>query len=82
MMFYFYLPEMEVGKEADGSTGQSYTDLWSLKRDRKGNWSKPVVFPEPMNTGAHEAATTLNKRGNECILYVVRKAQKRNLFLL
>ena len=24
-----------------------------------------MVFPEPMNTGAHEAATTLNKRGNE-----------------
>ena len=65
VLFFTSARDGGVGKEADGSTGQSYTDLWSLKRDRKGNWSKPVVFPEPMNTGAHEAATTLNKRGNE-----------------
>jgi peptidoglycan-associated lipoprotein len=54
-----------IGKGADGQTGHAYTDLWSLKRDRKGKWSKPVVFPEPMNTEAHEAATSLTKRGNE-----------------
>ena len=65
VIFFTSARDGGVGKGADGSTGQSYTDLWSLKRDRKGNWSKPVVFPEPMNTGAHEAATTLNKRGNE-----------------
>ena len=53
------------GKGVDGSTGQSYTDLWSVKRGRRGTWSRPVVLPEGMNTGAHEAATSLNKRGNE-----------------
>lgn len=65
VLFFTSAREGGIGKGSDGSTGQSYTDLWSVKRDRKGKWSKPVVFPEPMNTGAHEAATSLNKRGNE-----------------
>lgn len=65
VLFFTSARDGGVGKGADGSTGQSYTDLWSVKRDKRGNWSKPVVFPEPMNTGAHEAATSLNKRGNE-----------------
>ena len=65
VLFFTSARDGGVGKGADGFTGQSYTDLWSVKRDRKGNWSKPVVFPDPMNTGAHEAATSLNKRGNE-----------------
>ena len=76
VLFFTSARDGGVGKEADGSTGQSYTDLWSLKRDRKGNWSKPVVFPEPMNTGAHEAATTLNKEVMKCILHVVRKLKR------
>lgn len=65
VLFFTSARDGGVGKGADGYTGQSYTDLWSVKRDKRGNWSKPVVFPEPMNTGAHEAATSLNKRGNE-----------------
>ncbi len=65
VLFFTSARDGGVGKGADGSTGQSYTDLWSVKRDKRGNWSKPVVFPEPMNTSAHEAATSLNKRGNE-----------------
>ena len=65
VLFFTSARDGGVGKGADGATGQSYTDLWSVKRDRKGNWSKPVIFPEPMNTPAHEAATSLNKRGNE-----------------
>ena len=65
VLFFTSARDGGIGKGADGSNGQSYTDLWSVKRDRKGSWSKPVVFPEPMNTGAHEATTSLNKRGNE-----------------
>lgn len=65
VLFFTSAREGGIGKGSDGFTGQSYTDLWSVKRDRKGKWSKPVVFPEPMNTGAHEATTSLNKRGNE-----------------
>ena len=64
VLFFTSARDGGVGKGSDGSTGQSYTDLWSVK-EKKGNWSKPVVFPEPMNTESHEAATSLNKRGNE-----------------
>ena len=50
VLFLLLLEMVGLVKESDGFTGQSYTDLWSVKRDKKGNWSKPVVFPEPMNT--------------------------------
>ena len=62
-----------VGKAKDGNTGQSFTDLWSVKREkgktksRNKNkiWSTPALLPEPMNTEAHEATSSFNKRGNE-----------------
>ena len=64
LLFFTSARDEGIGKGSDGSTGQSYTDLWSLK-SRKGKWSKPVVLPEGMNTESHEAASSFNKRGNE-----------------
>ncbi len=65
-----------VSKALDGSTGQSYTDLWSIKRDKRGNWSRPELLQEGMNTGAHEAATSFNKRGNEMYLTRCEESSK------
>ena len=65
VLFFTSSRDGSVGKGTDGYTGDSYTDLYSVKRDRKGKWTRPVAFPEPMNTENHEAATTLTRRGNE-----------------
>ena len=75
VMFFTSSRDGSVGKSTDGFTGESYTDLYSVKlytdkRTKKKRWSKPAAFPEPMNTENHEAATTLTKRGNE--LYFTR----------
>ena len=65
VLFFTSSRDGSVGKGTDGFTGDSYTDLYSVKRDRKGKWTRPAPFPEPMNTENHEAATTLTRRGNE-----------------
>jgi len=65
VLFFTSSRDGSVGKGTDGFSGDKYTDLYSVKRDRKGKWTRPVAFPEPMNTKNHEAATSLNGRGNE-----------------
>ena len=65
VLFFTSSRDESVGKSTDGFSGDKYTDLFSVKRDRKGKWTRPVPFPEPMNTKNHEAATSLNGRGNE-----------------
>ena len=64
LLFFTSARDEGIGKGSDGSTGQSYTDLWSLKL-KKDKWSKPVVLPEGMNTESHEEASSFNKRGDE-----------------
>ncbi len=48
------------GKEVDKWTDQNFSDLFSAKMDRKGEWSEAVLFDatETINTEANEGAAT------------------------
>ena len=70
-LFFTSSRDGSLGKSSDGFTGNSFTDIyWSKYDKKKKRWSKPSPFEEPMNTSDHEAAPSLNKRGNE--LYFTR----------
>jgi len=70
-LFFTSSRDGSLGKSADGFTGNSFTDIyWSKYDKKKKRWSKPSPFEEPMNTSDHEASPSLNKRGNE--LYFTR----------
>ncbi len=58
--------EGSTGKEEDKWTGQSFSDLWVAKLDRKGEWSTPELFDksETINTKANEGAAQLNSKYN------------------
>jgi peptidoglycan-associated lipoprotein len=58
--------EGSTGKEDDKWTGQSFTDLWVAKLDRKNEWSAPVLLDksETVNTEANEGTSTLNRDFN------------------
>ena len=58
--------EGSTGKETDKWTGQNFSDLWTAKIDRKGEWSAPVLFDnsETINTKANEGAAQLNSKFN------------------
>jgi len=73
-LFFTSSRDGSLGKAKDGFTGNSFTDIyWSKYDKKKKRWSKPTPFDEPMNTSDHEAAPTLNKRGTE--LYFTRCMQ-------
>ncbi|MGB2457934.1 MAG: OmpA family protein [Flavobacteriales bacterium] len=73
-LFFTSSRDGSLGKSSDGFTGNSFTDIyWSKYDKKKKRWSKPSPFEEPMNTSDHEAAPSLNKRGNE--LYFTRCMQ-------
>jgi Outer membrane protein and related peptidoglycan-associated (lipo)proteins len=53
-----------TGKEKDGITGQKFTDFFTSKQDRKGDWSKPVLADEndDVNTKASEGTPFMNSK--------------------
>lgn len=62
--------ETSSGKETDAWTGQSFTDIYETRRDRKGDWSSPSILGKTINTESNEGATCINRKGNE--LYFTR----------
>ncbi len=53
------------GKKTDEWTDQNFSDLFSTRIDRKGEWSEPVLLDnteEGVNTEANEGAGVMNSR--------------------
>ena len=61
-----------MGKGTDQWTGQNFSDLFTAKQDRKGEWSEPVLLDksENINTKANEGAAQMNAKFNT--LYFTR----------
>ena len=53
-----------TGKEKDGISGQEFSDFFTAKQDRKGDWSSPVLADESesVNTEASEGTPFMNSR--------------------
>ncbi|MCK9616881.1 MAG: OmpA family protein [Lentimicrobiaceae bacterium] len=56
--------EGAVGKETDEWTGQSFSDLFVARKDRKEEWGAPVLLDnnENINTEANEGTPFMNAR--------------------
>jgi peptidoglycan-associated lipoprotein len=65
-----------VGKKTDDWTGQNFTDLFTTRVDRKGNWSQPVSVDdtEAINTEANEGQAAFN--ANFSNMYFTRCGQE------
>ena len=82
-LFFTSSRDGSLGKAKDGFTGNSFTDIyWSKYDKKKKRWSKPSPFEEPMNTSDHEAAPSLTREVMNCILQDVCKTLKLSLFQL
>lgn len=64
------------GKEVDGWTGESFTDLFETKLDRKGKWSKPSPLDVTINSVYNEGASALTTKGNTMYFTRCAKAKK------
>ena len=47
----------------DDRTGETFTDIYSSKLNKKGKWSVPIMLAEPINSAGNEGSVVLNKRG-------------------
>ena len=52
-----------LSSKVDERTGESFTDIYSTKINKKGKWSVPMLTAEPINTSSNEGSVFLNKRG-------------------
>ena len=72
--------ESSVGKGTDAWTGESFSDIYVSRKDRKGQWGTPQTLGKPINTEMSEGAPCLNRKATE--LYFTRcpreKKKKEN----
>lgn len=67
------------GRGTDAWTGQSFTDLFIIELDRRGNWGTPVPLDDTgeLNSNHNEGAATFNDKFNT--LYFTRCEVARKL---
>ncbi len=70
-----------TGRKYDEWTGQSFTDLFYITKDKKDNWSRPQLFDEDkiINTEHNEGTSTFNKKANTIYFSRCLKVKKEKL---
>ena len=63
----------------DERTGETFSDVYFTKINKKGKWSAPIVVPEPINTEGNEGSVVLNKRGTVMYLTQCKVEKKKAL---
>lgn len=53
-----------TGDDTHGGTGYNFSDIFTSKKDKKGNWSTPVPLGENINTEFEEGAVSMSKDFN------------------
>ncbi|MBU8891488.1 MAG: OmpA family protein [Bacteroidales bacterium] len=53
-----------TGDDTHGGTGLNFSDIFTSKKDKKGNWSTPVPLGENINTEFEEGAVSMSKDFN------------------
>ena len=65
--------------KVDERTGETFSDIYFTKINKKGKWSAPVVVSEPINTEDNEGSVYLNKRGTVMYLTQCKVEKKKAL---
>ncbi|MBO6026236.1 MAG: OmpA family protein [Bacteroidales bacterium] len=61
-----------TGGEKEGITGQNFSDFWTSKQDRKGDWSTPVLADEGENINTDDSDGAGFMNANYTKLYFTR----------
>ena len=70
--------ESAHGKNPSNITGQSYADIFTAKKDRKGKWSVPVPVGGNINTDGSEGAGVVINGGSTMYFTVCKQTEKAN----
>ena len=55
--------EGSFSNKKDGTTGQSFSDIYFTELNKKGNWTKPLAIEQPINSESSEGPLCLNQDG-------------------
>jgi peptidoglycan-associated lipoprotein len=78
-LYFTSTREGGVTDKIDARTGESFSDVWFTKLNKKGVWSRPVVMTEPINTEGNEGSVYVNKRGTTMYLTQCKVEKKKDL---
>ncbi len=59
-----------TGSDTDAWTGENFSDLFFVRKDRKRSWRTPIPFSEAINTEDNEGSGSLNENGT--VIYFTR----------
>ncbi len=59
-----------TGGDSDPITGEDFSDLYRVKRDKKGKWDSPKILNNTVNSASHEGTVSFTKKKD--IMYFTR----------
>lgn len=68
-----------VTDKIDDRTGEAFTDIYVIRKNKKDDWSAPSLLGEPINTEGNEGSVALNNRGTSMYLTLCKKEKKKSL---
>ncbi|NPA68704.1 MAG: OmpA family protein [Chlorobi bacterium] len=71
--------ESAHGKNTSNITGQSFADIFTAKKDRKGKWSVPVPVEGNINTPGSEGAAIVLNGGSTMYFSMCKQTEKANM---
>jgi len=71
--------ESSNGKKTHGVTGESFTDIFLTKLDRKGKWSEPTPLGEKVNTEYDDGVPSFGSGGSKIYFTRCRYDKAENL---
>lgn len=64
VLYYTSSADKSTGDEKSPITGTKYSDIWSISKDDKGQWSRPVLVEGGINTAGDEGTPCFSPDGN------------------
>jgi peptidoglycan-associated lipoprotein len=78
-IWFSSMREGATGSGTDGTTGQAFSDIYEVKRDKKGAWNTPSLVDKMINTGEGEGAMAFNKKKDAVYFTRCPKESKKTL---
>lgn len=78
-LFFSSNRESANGKEASNITGKSFSDIYEVKKDRKGKWSVPVPITGKVNTPGSEGAAVVINEGSIMYYSACKQVEGANM---
>lgn len=78
-LYFTSTREGAMGGKTDGTTGETYSDIFETKLDKNGKWSTPIPLGEPVNSPANEGSVDVGRKFDFMIITRCGDEKKKQL---